>query len=409
MHDGSAHSIAHVALLIAIVLAAAKAGGEAAMRIKQPPVLGELVAGIVLGNLPVPVFRELGTNPAIDMLSGLGVILLLFGVGLESTVRGVLEVGGSATRVAVLGVVGAFTAGWLASGWFLPDASTLVRAFLAASVTATSVGISARVFKDLGQTRSLEARTILGAAVVDDVLALLILALVTGWVQNGASGAPPSALSLGWVLLKTIAFLTAAILVGRWGAPRLFSIAARLRAGGAQIAVGLAFCFSLAWAAEAIGLAAIVGAFAAGLVLEEAHSARFVERGERPLAQLVEPVSEFLVPIFFVVMGVRANVSAFFEPKTLTFAVLLTLAAIAGKVTSGLGAARGVSRLTVGFGMMPLGEVALIFANLGTTLTISGQPLLDRKAYSSLVAVVLFTTLLAPVALKWSFDRKEAA
>ena len=392
-----ADSVAHVALLLALVLTLAKVGGEVAVRLKQSAVLGELVAGMILGNLPWPPLREVGANSSVELLAGLGVLILLFQVGLDSTVREVANVGLSAVRVAVLGTAFSFALGYLVVWWLMPDASTASRIFVAAAITATSVGITARVFKDLGGSRSREAHTILGAAVVDDIIGLIVLALEGSSVASSLIG----------ILVKTVGFLVAAILVGARLTPRLFTLAARLRAPGAQLAVGLSFCFFLAWAADAMGLAPIVGAFAAGLVLEDNHSATFVARGERSLAQLIEPLSELLVPIFFVVMGLRADVRVLVQPETLLLTLGLTVAAILGKAGAGLGAARGVDRLTVAAGMMPRGEVTLIFASLGMTLVAGDASVLDRRGYSALVTVVILTTLLTPPALKKALTRAK--
>lgn len=357
--------VAEVGLRLAIVLVAAKVGGEIAMRLRQAPVLGELVAGIVLGNVPWLGMRGLGADPAIDMLARLGVLLLLFEVGLESTVREVLEAGASAAKVASLGTLATFVAGFAAAWALAPSAGTMQHVFLGASVTATSIGITARVFKDLGRTRTLEARTILGAAVLDDIIALVVLALVGGMIARAAhGGGGGAALSLLVIVLKTLGFLAVALFVGLRVTPRVFAYAARFRIGGVLLAAGLSFCFVLAYAADALGLAPIVGSFAAGLVLEELHFARFIARGERTLTQLMEPITDFLVPIFFVLMGLRADVSVFFEGGTLALAGGLLAAAVVGKLACGLGAARGVDRLTVAFGMMPRGDVSLIFANL---------------------------------------------
>jgi Kef-type K+ transport system membrane component KefB len=402
---GAAPSVGHVSLLLALVLVAAKLGGEVATRLRQPPVLGELLAGVLLGSLRWSEFRDLSADPTVDMLSQLGVLILLFEVGLESTVRDVVSVGAAAIRVAVLGTVGSFACGFAAARLVAPHESLVLHAFLGASITATSVGITARVFKDLGQARSPEARTILGASVLDDVIGLVILALVSAWITSHQSGVT----SLLWILAKTLGFLGVTILVGRRVTPRLFGFTARLRTGGALLAAGLAFCFLLAWAASAMGLAPLIGAFAAGLVVEDLHSARFVARGERSLSELLEPISGFLVPIFFVVMGLRADVRLVLHAETLLLAAVLTVAAVLGKLACALGARRGMNRLALAFGMMPRGEVSLIYASLGVTLLSGGEHLLDRKGYSALVAVVLLTTIMTPIALKWSFGRRVGA
>jgi Kef-type K+ transport system membrane component KefB len=395
-------SFAHVLLLLALVLTLAKVGGEIATRLHQPPVLGELAAGILLGNLPWPALSDIKSDPAVDMLSQLGVLVLLFGVGLESTVADVVAVGAAAARVAVLGTIASFAFGFALSFAIAPSAGVGLHAFLGAAITATSIGITARVFKDLGKTRTPEARTILGAAVLDDIIGLVVLAVVSGILTSHTA----SPIGIAWTLAKTAGFLAVAVVVSMRVTPRLFRLAARLRTGGVLLAVGLSFCFFLSWAAHMMGLAPLVGAFAAGLVLEDAHSAHFVARGERSLSQLVEPLSEFLVPFFFVVMGLRADVRVLFQPDTLLLAGALTLAAIAGKLACGLGAKRGVDRLTVAIGMVPRGEVTLIFASLGVTLS---SRVLDPRGYSALVAVVVLTTLVTPALLKWAFSRARVS
>jgi Kef-type K+ transport system membrane component KefB len=167
--------------------------------------------------------------------------------------------------------------------------------------------------------------------------------------------------------------------------------------------MGLCFCFFLSWAASAIGLASLVGAFAAGLILEDAHSEVFVQRGERPLGELLEPMTSFLVPVFFVLVGFRTNVETLLAPAGLGLPLLLTAAAVVGKLACSFGVlGRGVSRLTVGMGMIPRGEVTLIFAAVGGTLRVNGIPLLDSGGYVALVTVVIVTTLVTPAALKWS-------
>jgi Kef-type K+ transport system membrane component KefB len=401
-------SIAHLGLLVALVLIAAQAGGELATRLKQPSVLGELLAGIALGNLPWHPLGSLASDPFVAMLSQLGVLILLFEVGLEATVRDLLSVGVAAARVAVLGSLGSLAAGAGVAALLLPHSSVVTWLFLGASISATSIGVTARVFKDLGRAKTREARTILGAAVIDDVLGLLMLALVGGWIARRASGASDGhALPLLWILVKTLGFLGAIVAIGSRLAPWLFRLAAHFRTPGTLLALALSFCFLLAWTADAMGLAPLVGAFAAGLVLEEVHSAGFVARGERSLSELVEPLSRFLVPIFFVMMGMRADLHALTRLETLGLVAALTCAAVVGKLACGLGTARGVSRLTVAFGMIPRGEVSLVFASLGMTLTFDGSPLLDQSGYSALVAVVILTTVLTPLLLRWQLVRDE--
>jgi Kef-type K+ transport system membrane component KefB len=400
--------VSRLVLAMAIILFAAKVGGDIATRVRQPSVLGELLAGVVLGALPVPYFDAIRSDPYVDMLARVGALVLLFEVGLESTVRDVLQVGFASARVALLGVCGTLGAGWVAARLVLPQSSTLVHLFLAASLTATSIGISARVLKDAGTSRSREALTILGAAVFDDVVGLLVLALISGAITRAATGESAGAWTVVWLAFKTLAFLSITVFAGVRLSPLLFRLTARLRVGGALVATGLSLCFVLAWASDVAGLAPIVGAFAAGLVLDESHSARFVARGERSLADRVEPISLWLVPIFFVLMGMRADFAAMAHPSTLLLVGALSAAAVVGKLACALGVPKGTDRLTVAAGMLPRGEVSLVFANLGLTLRVGGRPLIDAGQYSALVTVVVVTTLLTPPVLRWRIGHPGA-
>jgi Kef-type K+ transport system membrane component KefB len=268
------------------------------------------------------------------------------------------------------------------------------------------VGISARVLKDLGRSRSAEARVVLGAAVVDDVLGLVILAVITGLIATAGSGAPFSYWSIAAPLLKAAAFLLGALLVGVLLSRRLFRLASRLRARGVLLAIGLSFCFVLSWLANVIGLAAIVGAFAAGLILEDTHYREFVGRGERGLEELVHPISSFMAPVFFVLMGMHTDLASLLRPEVLGLGAALTAAAIAGKQVCSAGVlGRGVDRLTVGIGMIPRGEVGLIFANIGLGLQIDGHAVIERATFSAVVVMIVVTTLVTPPALKWSYSR----
>jgi Kef-type K+ transport system membrane component KefB len=392
--------VSRLGLFIAVTLVAAKAGGDVASRLKQPAVLGELVAGGLLGSLPFELVRDLRTDPGLDLLARIGVLVLLFQVGLDSTVRDVMKVGVASARVAVLGSVGTLVCAWLCVRLTMPRSSDIGRFFVAASMTATSVGVSARILKDAGAGRTLEARTILGASVIDDILGLVVLTLASSAVVQ-ASGGGVSARSAALLVAKTLAFLAVALSVGVKISHWLFRMIAHLRSTEALLATGLSFCFVFAWASDVAGLAPIVGAFAAGLILEESHSARFVERGEMSLEQSLEPVSSWLVPIFFVLMGMRADFGVLGDPGTLVFVLALTAAAVVGKFACALGGPRGADRLAVALGMVPRGEVSLVFANLGLSLHVGGRPLLDTRQYSAIVMVVVLTTLVTPPALRW--------
>jgi Kef-type K+ transport system membrane component KefB len=398
--------VAPLVLSLAALLITAKIGGEVAARLGQPAVLGELLGGILLGSLGtvgIDLFDPLKTDPAIALFAGLGVLLLLFAVGLESTVPQMLQVGPSALLVALLGVLAPFGLGWMVGVWLLPTASVYVHAFLGAALCATSVGITARVLQDLGCSRTAEARIILGAAVIDDVLGLIVLAVVTGAVVAAGEGATLSIGAVVWVAVKATVFLVGALWLGVSLAPRAFALAATLRSGGVLLSIGLSFCFLLAWLADRIELAPIVGAFAAGLILENVHYRDFVNRGERPLEDLVRPLTDFLAPIFFVLMGLRTELGALAQPGAIGLAAVLIVVAIVGKQLCSLGVlVPGANRLAIGIGMIPRGEVGLIFANVGAGLTLNGAPIVNATTFSALVLMVIVTTLITPPAFRWS-------
>jgi Kef-type K+ transport system membrane component KefB len=404
-----ADPVAPLVFALALVLVAAKLCGALAGRLGQPAVLGELLAGVALGNLSLLGYtgiQHFATDPSLDILARLGVLVLLFEVGLESTVGQMLKVGGTAFLVATLGVVAPFGLGWAASAWLLPSQGAYVHAFVGATLCATSVGITARVFQDLGRLQTPEARIILGAAVIDDVMGLVVLAVVSGIIGAADGGSSFSYRSAAVILVKASLFLVAAVGLGIYLSRWIFRMASRLRARGVLLALGLAWCFLLAWLSNLIGLAPIVGAFAAGLILEDVHSRAFVERGERPLEELIGPISGFLSPVFFVLMGMRTDLQSFATPGVLGLAAALTVTAVVGKLVCALGVwRRGVDRLSVGIGMIPRGEVGLIFANIGLGLTIAGQPVISRDIFSAVVVMVILTTLITPIALKMSLGR----
>ena len=405
-----ADPVTPVVLALAIILAAAKLGGHLAVRIGQPAVLGELVAGVALGSLKlagIGWFHGIETDPTVEILARLGVVILLFEVGLESTVPDMLKVGLPSVLVAVLGVLAPFALGWGVSAWMLPDRSVYVHAFLGATLTATSVGITARVLQDLRRSQSPEARVILGAAVIDDVLGLVILAVVAGIIAAADRGGSLSYGEIGIMLGKAVGFLFGALVLGVFLSPRVFSLASRLSGQGVLLVTALVFCFVLAYLSSMIGLAPIVGAYAAGLILEDAHFRPFAGRGEQQLERLVHPLSTFLVPVFFVVMGMRVDLTAFTRTDVLGLAALLTMAAMVGKQACAIGAIdRRLDRLSIGIGMMPRGEVGLIFANIGLGLTLAGKPVVDHAIFSAVVIMVIVTTMATPPLLKWSLARR---
>jgi Kef-type K+ transport system membrane component KefB len=400
---------------VAIMLVLAKLGGEIFERLHAPAVLGELFAGIVLGNLVIFGFNyaePLKTNATIAALAEFGVIILLFEVGLESDLREMVEVGWSSLLVAVLGVIAPFFLGWAVSAYFIPDEPRLVHVFIGATLCATSVGITARVFKDLGKLATREARIVLGAAVIDDVLGLLILAVVAGAIKGAATGGGLVFFDVVLIGLKSLGFLVAAIAIGHLLMPRMLHGAGRLETRGVLLTLAIACCLFLAWAAAKVGLAPIVGAFAAGLILDEVHFKHGRGQQERDLNDLLQPVSTVLVPIFFVLMGLKVDLRLFTRVDILGLAFALTLAAIVGKQICAFGVVeRGVNRLAVGLGMIPRGEVGLIFAGIGATLMLpvngTSHPVISSAIFGAVVIMVLITTLITPIALKWSLGRKR--
>ena len=402
-----------LALALAAILVGAKLFGEVAVRLGQPAVLGELLAGVLLGNLGHLGFHALDyvrDDPSVAMVARLGALILLFEVGLESTVGEMARVGLSSLLVAVVGVATPVALGYGVGAVLAPQAGPLVHAFLGATLCATSVGITARVLKDLGRSRSAEARIILGAAVIDDVLGLVILAVVSGIVAAAGTGASVSWSSVGLIVGKSAAFLGGAIALGRVAVPRLFSAGTAFRGKWTQLSLALALAFVFSWLAGFLGLAPIVGAFAAGLVLEPERLRAYEAPGERALEDVVHPISAFLVPVFFVSMGTSTDLTSFGRTEVLWLAAALTAAGVLGKLAAGLGVAqRGVDRLTVAIGMIPRGEVGLLFAGVGLRLTLGGQPLLDSGTYSAIVILVVATTLATPPALRWSLARRPAA
>ena len=403
---------------VAAILLLAKLGGEIFERLKQPAVLGELFAGIVVGNLVLTGFagaESLKTNQTVAALAELGVIILLFEVGLESDLREMIEVGWSSLLVAVVGVIAPFLLGWAVSAYLIPNEPRLAHIFIGATLSATSVGITARVFKDLGKLNTREARIVLGAAVIDDILGLLILAIVAGAISAAGTGATLSMTDVALIGFKSLAFLVGSIAVGHLLVPRLLRGAGRFETRGVLLTVAISFCLLLSWAAAKVGLAPIVGAFAAGLILDEVHFKPKRGRTERDLHDLLQPVSTVLVPIFFVLMGMKVDLRLFTRVDSLGLAVALTIAAIAGKQICALAVVeRGVNRLTVGLGMIPRGEVGLIFAGIGATLMLpsaSGvsEPVISSAIFGAVVIMVFVTTVITPIALKWSLGRKRTS
>jgi Kef-type K+ transport system membrane component KefB len=398
VHDPMAGTL----MLLGLLWLSAKVGGELAVRLKLPAVTGELAVGLALTALhrAWPLVPDVGHSAEAELLGGLGVVVLMFAVGLESTVPQMLKIGVASLRVALLGVVAPMAAG-LAGAWLLlPKGSPFVLdLFIGACLCATSIGISAQVLREMGASDSLEGRIIVGAAVVDDVLGLLVLVAVSGMVGAASGGAlgPQLARTLGLAL----GFIAAALTLGRLVTPRLFRLASRFRGEQVLLPLGLGFAFLLAWLGSLAGLASIVGAYAAGLILEPAHIEDLERRERHTLEELVHPLVTVLSPLFFVLMGAKVDPAALFQPATLGFAALLALLGVAGKYVAGYGGGQGTRAAVVGWGMVPRGEVGLIFVAAGAQLHLNGVPLLSPEVQAGVVGALLLTTVAGPVGLGW--------
>jgi len=374
-------SIPHLLVVLAALLVTAKLLGATAQRLGQPAVLGELLAGVVLG---ASVFGLLDpTDPAIEALSELGVIVLLFEIGLNTDLRSMTRVLGTATTVAIVGVVLPLVLGYAAVVGLL-GLDKIPALVCAAALTATSVGISARVLSDIGQLKSREGQVVLGAAVLDDIAGLIVLSVVTGVVSGGSW-------SVAGIVLTTVisvGFVAAALTVGPLLARPLFSSIKAIRAPGTLAVVALAFALVLSAIAAAVGSAVILGAFAAGMILNTTVERTEIERATTTLGH-------FLVPIFFASVGAAVKLSAFTDPSTLAVAALLIVVGVIGKFLAAYAPwwFRGNKPL-IGVAMIPRGEVGLIFAQMGLA-TRSISP----SQFSALTLMVLVTTFLAPPVL----------
>jgi Kef-type K+ transport system membrane component KefB len=410
---GQNHGLDPMVLVgVAVILICAKLGGELFERMGQPAVLGELVAGILVGNLTLVhfyAFESIKNNEVITAIAELGVIILLFEVGLESNQKEMRAVGLSALLAATAGVITPFFLGWIVAAYFLPDAGRWTHIFVGATLCATSIGITARVLRDLGKLNTREARIILGAAVLDDVMALIILAVVSGVIRAVSAGGAWSLTAVAIAAAKAIGFLAGSVLIGQLVMPLIFRGAARFANRGLMLSFAIAFCFLMSWAATRVGLAAIIGAFATGLILEEVHFEHLPDQSKHDLLELVAPVGAVLTPVFFVLIGTKVDLRLFASPGVVAFAAAIIAVAIVGKQAASLVVLeRGVNRFAVGVGMIPRGEVELIFAGVGASLLLPnalGQltPVVGPSTFTAIVLMVIVTTLVTPPLLKRLF------
>jgi len=373
-----AGSVTHLLFVLAALLATAKLLGALVQRAGQPAVLGELAAGVILGGSVLGLLDP--ADPVIHALSELGVIILLFEIGLHTDLRSLAKVAGTATIVGLTGVILPFVLGYFAASVIL-GLDVIPAVVCGAALTATSVGISARVLADIDQLDTREGQVVLGAAVFDDVVGLVILSVV-GSVVLG------SALTATGVITTTVVafgFIAVALTAGKFLAPPAFRALERMRAPGALSVIALAFAFLLSALAARAGSAMIIGAFSAGLILNRTR-----QRGE--IERATTTIGLFLVPVFFASVGAAVKLSAFSEPATLAAGALLIVAGVIGKFASGYAPMTftGNKRL-IGAAMIPRGEVGLIFAQMGLA---TGA--LTSSLFSALTLMVMVTTFLAP-------------
>jgi Kef-type K+ transport system membrane component KefB len=375
--------------LLAVMLAAAKLLGAAVARIGQPAVLGELLAGVLLGTSVLGLADP--DSDTLYLFAEIGVVILLLEIGLETDLRKLLRVGGQSTLVAVVGVVLPFALGYAVCRML--GERPLVAITAGAALTATSVGITARVLSDLGRLQEPESQIVLGAAVIDDVLGLVILAVVAGL----AEGKEITALGVAGITATAFGFLAATLLVGWLVLPPLARSVDRFKLPGVATLLAICLAFGLAWLASLAGSAMIIGAFAAGLLLRETPQAHAIERG-------ITPLGHFFVPLFFVAVGAAVDVRVLnpFHPAnhgTLAIGGLLILAAVAGKFAAGY-AAFGFpgNKKVIGVGMIPRGEVGLIFAQMGLAAKVFTAGL-----FSAVTLMVMVTTFVAPPLLRLLF------
>lgn len=422
--------LAAVLLSLVVIYFASKAGGELCARINLPPVLGELVGGVLVGvsAFGLLVFPEGGIEasqslliqflqstaglspeaaPAvfatqsevISVLAELGVIILLFEIGLESDLQELIKVGPQAAIVAIVGVTVPFAAG-TAGLIFLFHIGTVPAIFAGAALTATSIGITAKVLAELGQLTTKEGQIIIGAAVLDDVLGIIVLAVVASLAKTGEV----QIVSTIWLIVSAAAFLIGAIIVGRFLSPLFVGLVDGMKTRGQLLIVSIIFAFVLAYIATVIQLEAILGAFAAGLILAETDKRSDLEKQ-------ILPIADLFVPIFFVCVGAKTDLSVLnpavpANREGLVIAAFLIVVAIFGKVITGFTVfgQEKLNKLAIGVGMIPRGEVGLVFAGVG-----SASGALSESTEAAIIMMVIITTFVAPPFLRLVFKEPQGA
>jgi len=374
-------NITQLLFILFLIYASAKLLGELFERFKQSAVIGEILAGVILGP---QVLNLIGTSEIFPVLAEIGVIILLFTVGLQTRTEEIMRVGSTSLLVAVLGVIFPFVFGYLYT--LIIHHPTVEAMFIGAAMVATSVGITARVFADLGIVETKVARVILGAAVIDDVIGLLVLAIVTGLGKGTLSF-----VKIGLITLEAVGFIIFLIIIGRRVVHRMVPRVASFRTKDAVLSAAIILCLFLSAVSSYIDLAAIIGAFLAGMILSGLNL-------EYNLSIKTESLYNFLVPFFFVILGSWIDLSIFSQPTLLWAALVITIFAIIGKLLGcGLGALNLGKKeaLMVGFGMVPRGEVGMIIASIGLSMKA-----ITSDLYTVIIFMVMATTFITPPILR---------
>ena len=442
--------VSSIIFWVTLIFLFALLGRYVAKRFHQPGVLGELLAGVLIGNLfyyfgsnlfvvlregsivfnimrsvldGVPlatavhaiIFNNADANQMIDVLQGAsglefikvgyvldifsryGVIFLLFMVGLESSFEDLKRTGSEALRVAVIGVAAPIILGFGVAYCLVPNVTFQIALFVAATLSATSIGITARVLSEMKKLNTREAKTILGAAMLDDVLGLIILAIVSSIVIGGVFEMTP----LLQIVFSALLFFIGVLSIGPWVLRKSVKCFGLFELWEAKLFVSFLFVMLLSWLATLVNLSSIIGAFSAGLII---HDGFFETSENKPhrfvIKDLVSPFEAILAPLFFVLIGIQVKLECFLSWQVFVMASGLTLAAVLGKLVSGVGANKKDDRVLIGIGMLPRGEVGLVFASIGRTLGVISDDL-----FSAIIFMVIVTTLLAPPLMKRRYKR----
>jgi Kef-type K+ transport system membrane component KefB len=421
--------LAGILMSLVVIYLASTIGGEICARINLPPVLGQLLGGLVVGisafhllvfpdgggstnNSVLMNFLEATAGVSVDgattifqinsevisTMAEIGVVILLFEIGLESNLHELLRVGPQAAIVAVVGVVAPFLCGTVGL-LFLFHVPTVAAIFAGAALTATSIGITAKVLSELQYLNRTEGQIIIGAAVLDDILGIIVLAVVASLAKTGKVELS----NVLYLIVSAVAFLVGAIVLGRLLNPYFVKLVNELKTRGQLLIPAIIFAFALSYIATIIKLEAILGAFTAGLVLAETQKCR-------ELKNQVIPIADLLVPIFFVVVSAKTNIGVL-NPvipenrEGLIMATFLVVVAIIGKIVSGFTVfgQPDINRLAIGVGMIPRGEVGLVFAGIG-----SASGILPSALDAAIIVMVIITTFLAPPLLSVVFRQAVA-